>query len=177
MKMLARVLGVIAFVGSLAVAMSWVGAWWGERTAITSGRKAVEVMEEWQSIVRRERRNDKARVEIGEKDIENDNLDLQIAQLQGRPKSEILARRRVHADQLVMARAVVASDQALEDLGEDDRVAAARERVEACANSLRVYTAVAARDEKLAYALGVIWLAFGFAMALASREPAAPVPA
>ena len=54
--------------------------------------------------------------------------------------------------------------------GPDPRVAESMERVKAATASEALYAGCLARDHELMYALGVVWLALGFAAALAARK-------
>ena len=70
---------------------------------------------------------------------------------------------------------MVRSDDMMEDLssftaGPSLRVINSQERAAASGLSKGVYAGCIERDEHFAYALGVIWLAFGFALALSAQK-------
>jgi hypothetical protein len=58
--------------------------------------------------------------------------------------------------------------------GPDINVVYAQERVEAAEQSLTVYKGIVGRDAQMAYAVGVLWLSFGFAFALSGRRSEQP---
>ncbi|RXH56442.1 hypothetical protein GRAN_3299 [Granulicella sibirica] len=103
-------------------------------------------------------------------DVRNDEVAIESARLQGTGVDE--AERRLSADQRKQSelQATLREQQALASAAEDDRVAAARKRLEAARSSANVYRDWLALDEKLAYALGVVWMAFGVVVAFMPKK-------
>jgi hypothetical protein len=58
----------------------------------------------------------------------------------------------------------------MRESGPDPHVSDAQERLEAATISFGVYSAAEERDQHLAWGAAVLWLAFGFAAALAAQH-------
>jgi hypothetical protein len=169
MKILAWVLGTIAIVGSIVVGTNWARARAGGRNAATAYGKALEAVSEWQSGDAMHYRTDEMEVDNDELQLQNDDLDIRIAELRGIGLRKAQLQRQIDYQNLGSARLMVGLDQDQQAMGDSYHVVMAKEHADACRQSMQVYGYVLARDEKLAYALGAIWLAFGFAVALVKR--------
>ena len=86
--------------------------------------------------------------------------------MQGRGLKEAQAERAKSQTILRSDEMMLNLDRELQVFGPSSEVTNAMERQNAAEQSLAVWSLIPPRDEKFAYALGVDWLAFGFACAL-----------
>ena len=171
MRILAWVLGLLAVVGSCCLGYNWAVARKGQRSAAMAAAKFAGDVSTWQSVVRLDRQNAESDVENAVLTLRGDELKVQIAELSG-GRGLAKARSVQFLDRMLLRNAelVLGLKKDSDAIGEDSRVTEARERLEAATGSEHVYAACLARDEKLMYGLGVVWLAFGFALALAAKK-------
>jgi hypothetical protein len=170
MKKLAWILGLIALCASIFVAVSGFVAFRGARRASVAVGKAQAELSDWQTVAALELRNHSIAVENDELALSSDDIEIQLAKQEGRSTAK--AEAQLSSDQMVLISD--RSTQSLDDLngalGPDPRVSSSMERVQAAQLSLSIYSAVLSRDEHLAYATAVVWLAFGFAVAFATKQ-------
>jgi hypothetical protein len=169
MKILAWVLGLLALCSTIAVFANWFHDHKQARIAAADARKFAGLAADIDFGNRLQRQADEMRVANDEKKIENDNLDIQIAELRGK------GIQRAY-DALAGDKAMLSGDELvvrlsgdIDSMGGDPRVANAQDRQQAATASMNVYAAGLQRDVHLAYLIGVVWLAFGFACALAAK--------
>lgn len=169
MKKFAWILGIIAIAGTVAVGASWLRARKGASVAQASLKKALKDCELAKENAEMNRSHDEQLARIDNLQIENDDLDIRIAEMKN--ESPRASERQLAIDQM-RADAdedLVNMDHEMEMLGPTPSEAKAQDRADASLLSLNVYRGAIARDQQLAYALGVLWLAFGFAVALSNR--------
>ena len=112
----------------------------------------------------------RAVVENDELELRGDDLTIDIARMTGKGLRSAFASREQHNTVLMFDQLAQSNDESIEAIGlPDPRVSSATERGQAAANSLGIYLAIANRDEHLAWGAAVLWLAFGFAVALSAR--------
>lgn len=168
MKLWSRILGAIALALTLFLAVNWP---YNRKHAVAAAKDQAAFLNlaaDWVNAARLERLNERQH-------LRNDELRLEGAQIE----AETAALRGVGIAQaqleVAKARALVQSDQMLVDFGNmsdpesDSRAEESRVRAEAANVSRAVYANGWSRDEHLAYVAGVLWLCFGFAVALQKR--------
>jgi hypothetical protein len=170
MRTLAWILGLIAFGGSLFLAITELSARRGERQASVAVRKAQEDLSNWQVAAQLEIGNRRAKISNDNLRLSNDDLAVQIAELQGRGVADAQAKRNTDRMQLRTDENMQDLDELESALGPGPQVSSAMDRLQTAQRSLGVYSAVLTRNEHLAYAAGALWLAFGFAVAFAVQR-------
>jgi hypothetical protein len=172
MKILAWLFGVIAVVGSIALGANWMALRKGLSESEVARKRFAEVLENWKSVAQMEYEHLGSEVENDYLEIRSDELDVSIANLRGKSTAaarEALfqARAKLMTDQITLLYAQKGVRSGLQD----SRVVMAQQLLEAAASSHAHFAACRRRDVTLTYAFGVVWLAFGFATALAARKP------
>jgi len=114
--------------------------------------------------------NDDSAVDNDEILLHGDDLDIQIARLERRGLAQAQEKLSTDRMKLVFDQGIQRLDNLDNTLGPDRQVASAMERVQASEQSLDIYASVITRDERLAYAVGFLWLAYGFAAAMAAQQ-------
>lgn len=170
MRTLAWILGLVAFGGSVFLAISGFTARRGVPHASAAVSKAQEDLSNWQMAAELNIRNHRSAVSNDKLRLRNDELSVEIADLEGRGVAKVQAKRSMDQMLLETDENIQNLDELTSVLGPDPQVSSAMERVQAAQRSLGVYSAVLTRDEHLAYAAGVVWLAFGFAVAFAVQR-------
>lgn len=170
MKRLACILGIVALCSSVFLGISGIIAHRGVQRSSSAVDKAQADLAEVQASANLETMSRNTAIEADEAQVQNDDLDIQIAELKDESIAKLVAKRTADKMQLTMAETFQSLHELDSSLGPDPQVSSAMERVQAAQLSLSVYSAVLTRDERLAYAAGVVWLAFGFAVALGSKE-------
>ena len=170
MKIFAWLLGFIAIVGSCVLAANWVHAERGLRTA----QGSVELYERSVKAevlgVQLEAGEDEARFVEAVQQFRKDLAALNIAEASGGSTRRIREAIFYDKERADAARAIVMLKREAGKYAEDPRILEVRQRLLASKASAAVYAHAVSRDERLAYALVVIWLAFGFATAFSVRK-------
>ena len=170
MRTLAWILGLIAFCGTVFLGFSAFVAHRGVQSAIAAVAKAKGELSSWQMSAELEAQTDRSIVENDELVLQGDDLDVRIAGLEGKSASKAHQKSNSDRMKLTMDENAERMGELSRSLGPDPHVASAIENVQASQQSLGVYSAVLLRDEHLGYAAGIVWLAFGFAAALAHQK-------
>jgi hypothetical protein len=174
MRTLAWILGIAALAASLFVGTSWTIVSHGEAKARTAVAKLRGNLGDWQTASRLKDEEIRENVRSDQLDIQNDDLTIDIARLEGRSTVPAVLKRSLDTSRLRADELQKESHESTRALGPDINVIYAQERVEAAEQSLAVYKGVAGRDAQMAYAVGVLWLSFGFAFALSGRRSEQP---
>jgi hypothetical protein len=170
MRTLAWLLGIVTVCGSVFLSIDGIIAHRGVQHASVAVSKAEDDLSEWQMSAELELKNHRAAIENDNLQLRNDDLNVQIAKLEGRSLAKANEQLYVDRMRLIADDSAQRLDELGNALGPDPQVSSAMERVQAAQRSLGVYRAAFARDERLAYAIGVFWLAFGFAVAFAQQR-------
>lgn len=166
MRLYAWLLGILAVFGSLLLGGNWLYMHHGLALSEKAEASFAKAQQDGESAVALERQHDDFELENTRVQMRNDTLSLESDELSG--KNTPVDRARIRADQMYI-NAFESSHQVQELLGPDSRIAEPKERLTAAHAAAIVYAKCETRDEHLAYALGVLWLAFGFAASLATR--------
>lgn len=174
-RRLAFILGIIALIGTCWVSVSFVRATRGEHKALAEGAKAKGLRSQYQIIEELKLETDDARVNSDETELHNDGIRIDIANLENKGLLEAQKRQRNDEAALQSAENLRDLDESSVRIFGDPRINAATDRLEACERSYVTWRSAIARDEKIAIALVVLWIAFGFALALQGGRPSAAV--
>ena len=168
MRTLAWILGLIAIGGSFFLSISGFIAYRGVQYASAAVGKAQEDLSDFQIAAEMESKHYRAVVELDEIQLHNDDLSIQIAELDGKDIAKARAQRSADGMKSVIDQNVEHLDELQNTFG-NPNVSSAMDHLQASELSLGIYSAALTRDEHLAYAVGVVWLAFGFAVAFANQ--------
>lgn len=155
MKRLAWILGLIALCSSAFLSISGFIAHRGVE-------QAAEDVSNWQMVAALQVDSDSTKIRTDELKIQTDESRIETAKLQGKSPAK--------------DEAMLSADRSLLSLDEDTQrmhqstVFGRNPQADAAQHSLDVYTSVLARDYHLAYATALVWLAFGFAVALSAKQ-------
>ncbi len=178
MQKLAWVLGIVALCFSVFLGTSGVLAYRGARQAAAAVKKTQDRLDSIEFADDMKAQELNTEIETAEITLHTDELDIQIAEEEGKSPAKAMAKQIIDLKSLQTLRLINRMNEDAENvenaLGGSLEVQSAMERVEAAQRSLSVYSAVVTRDEHLAYAAGLVWLAFGFSIALAARERRLP---
>lgn len=170
MKMWGFILGVVALVASIALGVSWKRARQGIATATASVQKFTETANTWQAVADMKEESDDSHLRTDRMRLKGANIEIEIAELQGGRGMKAAQAGRSQAEAMIAAdEDVIRSGETLRLFGPGPEFREATGRVKASQGALTIYAAIKDRDEHLAYAVGVLWLAFGFAVALTKR--------
>ena len=173
MKTLAWILVVFAIAGSVALGINWAVVRPASAAAQACQRKYAEDADSWRYSAALKRQSQEMAVGNDRLRLQSDDTEIEIANLKGIGLAKATAARSLDQARLRGDEDTIRYRQMAEDLGPDPNVAQAEERASACAQSVKVYAASLARDHEFFYAVGVLWLAFGFAAAFAAQKKAA----
>jgi hypothetical protein len=155
MKKLAWILGLIALCSTVFVGISGFIAHRGVE-------QAGEDVSNWQMVAELQADSDRTKIRTDELKIQADESRIETAELQG--KSHEKDEAMLNAD-----RALLSLDEDTQRMHQSS-VFGRDPRADAAQHSLDVYAGVLARDYHLAYAIALVWLAFGFAVALSAKQ-------
>jgi hypothetical protein len=170
MKLLAYLLLVIAIGSGVVLAAVWRHQVKDSKTAAAAEKDALDNLAAWRLGNSLNDQSERIRVSNDEKRIENDNLEIEIAQLQGRSTSKARAQLSLDMDKLASARLAVGLTEDMRQLGPDKNEAKAAADAQAAHQRNAADLQGIDRDERFAYAVGALFVCSGFAFALSRKR-------
>jgi hypothetical protein len=175
MKILGYILLTVALVGGGVSGFLWRYHLKQARTASAQQQQALSTASEWETSDALDLRNWETRVEKDQIALHNDNLELQIAELEGH--STAPARSKMSTDEMILSadKIQLSLEESTRAFGPSSHVITAQEAATAAHARLAFATEWISRDERFLYfAIGLLVLA-GFAFGFASKQGAQTV--